>query len=149
MARLARDIMTPDPACCGPNTTLDEVAKLMVQNDCGEIPVIDVNDHAIGVVTDGDIVCRIVAHRMSPIGHTAESCMTRNVVCVHEDESLDRIVSTMERHQIRRVPVVRNGGPASSRRPIWRGMHPSTTLPSWSPRCPERPARPRSSDLED
>ena len=110
MARLARDIMTPDPACCSPNTTLDQVAKMMVHNDCGEIPVIDVNDSVIGVVTDRDIVCRIVAQGMNRIAHTAESCMTRDVVCVREDEALDDIVSKMERHQIRRVPVVRSGG---------------------------------------
>ena len=39
MAQLARDVMTPDPACCTVSMTLDQVAKLMVQNDCGEIPV--------------------------------------------------------------------------------------------------------------
>ena len=61
MAKLARDVMTPDPACCTPNTTLDEVAKLMAQNDCGEIPVVDPGDQIIGVVTDRDIVCRVVA----------------------------------------------------------------------------------------
>jgi CBS domain-containing protein len=110
MARLARDIMTPDPACCGPNTTLDQVAQMMVRNDCGEIPVIDVNDRVVGVVTDRDIVCRIVAQGINPIAHTAESCMTRDVVCVHEDDALDDIVAKMERHQIRRVPVVGNSG---------------------------------------
>lgn len=110
MARLARDIMTPDPACCGPNTTLDQVAKLMVQNNCGEIPIVDINDCVIGVVTDRDIVCRVVAEGMNPIGHTAESCMTPSVVCVREDDPIEKIISTMERHQIRRVPVVRNGG---------------------------------------
>src|SRR5439155_2487567 len=41
MAKLARDVMTPDPACCSPSTTLDQVAKMMVQNNCGEIPIVD------------------------------------------------------------------------------------------------------------
>ena len=40
MAKLARDVMTWDPACCSPGTTLDQVAKLMVQNHCGEIPIV-------------------------------------------------------------------------------------------------------------
>lgn len=110
MARLARDIMTPNPACCGPNTTLDEVAKMMLQNDCGEIPIIDTNDCIIGVITDRDIVCRAVAQGKNPIGYTVESCMSSPVVTVQEDDSLDDIVSTMERHQIRRVPVVSDGG---------------------------------------
>jgi CBS domain-containing protein len=110
MAQLARDIMTPNPACCGPNTTLDEVAKLMVQNDCGEIPVIDVNDCVVGVVTDRDIVCRVVAAGMNPIAHTAASCMTPRVMCVREDASIEDVIAMMEEHQIRRVPVVKDGG---------------------------------------
>ena len=59
MAKLARDVMTTNPACCTPETPLDQVAKLMVQHDCGEIPVIDRAEHVVGVVTDRDIVCRL------------------------------------------------------------------------------------------
>lgn len=110
MAKLAREIMTREPACCSPATPLDEVAKLMLQNDCGEIPIVDTNDCVIGVVTDRDIVCRIVAEGKNPIGYTAESCMTHPVVTVRDDMTLDEVISTMERHQIRRVPVVSDGG---------------------------------------
>ena len=106
MAKLARDVMTPDPACCTPNTTLDEVAKLMAQNDCGEIPVVDVGDTVVGVVTDRDIVCRVVAEGKNPIAYTAETCMSQPAVTVQADASIDEVVSTMEKHQIRRVPVV-------------------------------------------
>jgi len=106
MAKLARDVMTPDPACCTPNTTLDEVAKLMAQNDCGEIPVVDVGDTVVGVVTDRDIVCRVVAEGKNPIAYTAETCMSQPVVTVRSDAPIDEVVSTMEKHQIRRVPVV-------------------------------------------
>lgn len=110
MAKLARDIMTPDPACCSPNTTLDRVAKMMLQNNCGEIPIVDVNDCVVGVVTDRDIVCRIVAEGMNPAAHIAESCMSKPVVTIREDASLAEIISTMEKHQIRRLPVVTDGG---------------------------------------
>jgi CBS domain-containing protein len=110
MAKLARDIMTPNPACCTPNTTLDQVAKLMVQHDCGEIPVIDTSEQPIGVVTDRDIVCRVVAEGKNPMGHTAASCMTQPVVTVRVDSPLDTVVSTMEKHQIRRLPVVDGEG---------------------------------------
>ena len=106
MTKLARDVMTPDPACCTPNTTLDEVAKLMAQNDCGEIPVVDVGDTVVGVVTDRDIVCRVVAEGKNPIAYTAETCMSQPAVTVQADASIDEVVSTMEKHQIRRVPVV-------------------------------------------
>ncbi len=106
MGRIARDVMTPEPACCTADTTLDEIAKLMISNDCGEIPVIDTGDHPIGVVTDRDIVCRVVAEGKNPMAYTAENCMTQPVVTVSEDAPLGEVVSTMEKHQIRRVPVV-------------------------------------------
>jgi CBS domain-containing protein len=110
MAKLARDVMTRDPACCSPNTTLDQVAKMMVQNNCGEIPVVDGSDCPVGVVTDRDIVCRVVAEGKNPTGHTAESCMTTPAITVRADASLDEVISTMEAHRIRRVPVIDDGG---------------------------------------
>ena len=110
MAMMARDIMTREPARCGPNTTVDEIAKLMIQNDCGEIPIVDTQDRPIGVVTDRDIVCRIVAEGKNPIGYTAESCMTSPVVTVGPDEPVEDVVAKMEAHQIRRVLVVADGG---------------------------------------
>ena len=70
MEKRAREVMTPDPACCTPTTTLDQVAKMMIQTDCGEIPVLDVNDRVIGVVTDRDIVCRVVAEGKNPMAYT-------------------------------------------------------------------------------
>ena len=55
MTKLARDVMTPDPARCSVTATLDEVARLMVQHDCGEIPIVDGTDRPVGVITDRDI----------------------------------------------------------------------------------------------
>jgi CBS domain-containing protein len=110
MAKLARDVMTPDPACCTLNTTLDQVAKLMAYNDCGEIPVLDTADQPIGVITDRDIVCRVVAEGKNPSAYTVEHYMTQPVVTVRADASLEEVVSTMEKHQIRRVPVVDDRG---------------------------------------
>jgi CBS domain-containing protein len=52
--------MTADPTSCSATTTLDQVAKLMRQFDWGEIPIVDSKDQLIGVVTDRDIVCRVV-----------------------------------------------------------------------------------------
>jgi CBS domain-containing protein len=102
--------MTLDPACCTPHTTLDQVAKMMVQNDCGEIPVIDHRDQPIGVITDRDIVCRVVAEGKNPTAYTAEMCMSQPVITVRTDDPLDAVLSTMEKHQIRRVPVVDEEG---------------------------------------
>jgi CBS domain-containing protein len=110
MAKLARDVMTPEPACGTANMTLDQVAKLMVQNDCGEIPIVDAADQPIGVITDRDIVCRVVAEGKNPTGHTVEQYMSRPVVTVRADAPIDEVVSTMEAHQLRRVPVVDDRG---------------------------------------
>src|SRR5918999_3580011 len=110
MTKLARDVMTPDPVCCTPNATLDEVAKLMAHNDCGEIPVVDTADRPIGVITDRDIVCRVVAEGKNPIAHRVEDYMSQPVVTVREDAPLHEVVATMEKHQIRRIPVVDGSG---------------------------------------
>jgi CBS domain-containing protein len=110
MPKYARDVMTTDPACCTPNMTLDQVAKLMVQNDCGEIPVIDRDERPIGVVTDRDIVCRVVADGKNPMAHTVEECMSQPVVTVDVNTPVHDVVTTMEKHQIRRVPVVDEHG---------------------------------------
>ena len=110
MAKLAQDVMTPKPACCSPTTTLDQVAKLMVQNDCGGIPVVDTRDQPIGMITDRDIVTRAVADGKNPMGHTVEQYMSQPVVTVRTSAALDEVLSTMEKHQIRRIPVVDDSG---------------------------------------
>jgi CBS domain-containing protein len=110
MTKLARDVMTENPACCTPETPLDQVAKMMLQSDCGEIPVIDRAEHPIGVVTDRDIVCRVVAENKNPAAYTADICMTTPVVTVPTTATLDDVLRTMEQYQVRRVPVVDEEG---------------------------------------
>lgn len=106
MSKLAKEIMTPAPQCCSAETTLNEVANMMVEADCGEIPVTDASNRLIGVITDRDIVCRAVAKGKNPTAVTAAECMTEPVVVVNEDTSLADVISVMEENQIRRVPVV-------------------------------------------
>ena len=110
MSRTARDVMTADPACCSPQTTLDQVAKMMVLNDCGEIPVIDSANRPIGVITDRDIVCRVVADSKHPMAHTAEQYMSQPVLTVEADAAMDDVVALMEKHQMRRALVVDETG---------------------------------------
>ena len=110
MSNLARNVMTSNPQCCSADTPLNEVAKLMVECDCGEIPVVDSAKKLVGVVTDRDIVCRAVAKNMNTASAKASEVMTSPVVSVAEDCLLDDVVATMEEHQIRRVPVLDAGG---------------------------------------
>jgi CBS domain-containing protein len=110
MAKLARDVMTADPACCSPDTTLDQIARLMIENDCGEIPIVDRSDRPIGVITDRDIVCRAVAEGKNPMAYTAAGFMTTPVETVAADAPLDDVIAIMEQRQIRRIPVVDGDG---------------------------------------
>lgn len=107
-----KDIMTPGPACCTPDTTLRRVAEMMVEHDCGEIPVVEnaASMKPVGVITDRDITCRTVAKGLNPLTLTVAECMTTPCVTVTPDTPLDECCRVMEEKQIRRVPVVDAGG---------------------------------------
>ena len=101
-----RSIMTPNPACCSPETTLRDVARMMMDNDCGQIPVIDQDRRPLGVITDRDIAVRAVAESADPSSATADIYMTSPATTVSAQGSLDECAALMEQHQIRRVVVV-------------------------------------------
>lgn len=107
-----KDVMTADPACCTPDTPLPEVAGLMVDNDCGGIPVVEskTSKRPIGVVTDRDIVCRTIANNVNPLEKTAADCMTTPIVTVKPDLPVEECCRIMEEKQIRRVPVIDDQG---------------------------------------
>jgi len=107
-----KDVMTPTPACCTADTSLEEVANLMVENDCGAIPVVDSDDSKkpVGLITDRDIVCRAVAEGLNPLELTANDCMTSDVLTVTEQSSFEECCRLMEEKQVRRVPVVDANG---------------------------------------
>src|ERR687883_705188 len=107
-----KEIMTPDPVCCTPDTMLQRVAEMMVEHDCGEIPVVEnmASMRPVGVITDRDITCRTVAKGLNPLVMTVTECMTTPCVTVTPDTSLDECCRVLEENQIRRVPVVDAGG---------------------------------------
>jgi CBS domain-containing protein len=108
----ARDLMTPNPACAVMATSLHEVARMMVDCDCGEIPVVERQDlrKPVGVVTDRDIVTRAVAAGQNPLSMSAADVMTSPAVTALETDDADTVKHLMETHQIRRVPVVTRTG---------------------------------------
>jgi CBS domain-containing protein len=107
-----KEMMTPDPMCCTGDTSLADVARLMVVKDCGEIPVVEdtVSRLPIGVVTDRDIVCRTIANDLNPLDLTAADCMSKPIVTVTPDMSLEECCRIMEEKLIRRMPVVDDRG---------------------------------------
>lgn len=107
-----KEVMTADPACCIPETALQEVAQMMVDHDCGEIPVVDNKETKlpVGVITDRDIVCRTVAQGVNPLDLTVADCMSSPCVAVTPDMSIAECSRIMEENKIRRVPVVDAAG---------------------------------------
>lgn len=111
MAKKVKDIMTENPVCCTSETPLEEVARMMLENDCGCIPVVTgSNRKPLGTVTDRDITIRAVAQGKNPLQLKAADCMTPSVVTVIEDDSVDDCCQKMEEHKIRRVVVVNSAG---------------------------------------
>jgi CBS domain-containing protein len=86
-----KDIMTASPACCTPDTELSEAARLMVEHDCGEIPVVDAKESmkTVGVITDRDITCRAVGAGKNPLTMKVRNCMSTPVVTIDRDATLD------------------------------------------------------------
>src|SRR3989337_1174111 len=103
-----QEIMTKDPACCTADTGLQEVAKMMVDNDCGCIPIVDNKNSKkpVGIITDRDIATRVVAEGRNPLDLTANDAMTTNVVTVTPQTSVEECCNLMEEHQLRRIAVV-------------------------------------------
>lgn len=104
----AVQIMTNEPVCCLPETPIQEVAKLMVKFDCGEIPVVDTlkDRRIVGVITDRDICCRTVGKGLNPLEMKTSDVMTFPAVYAKLDDSLDKCCELMETNKIRRIPVV-------------------------------------------
>jgi CBS domain-containing protein len=105
-----REIMSASARCCSPNASLVEVAQLMVEQDCGEIPICDESGKPVGVLTDRDIVCRLVAKGKEPTTLTAEDCMSSPVVTVTAETTIEDCARLMEQYQVRRLPVVDDAG---------------------------------------
>ena len=103
-------VMTANPACCTAETPLRDVARMMIDNDCGEIPVVDDRGVPVGVVTDRDITIRIVAEGRDTMNATAQDCMSAPAKTVREDSTIKDATALMESAKIRRVPVVGDGG---------------------------------------
>ena len=105
-----RSVMTATPAFCTTDTPLRDVSRMMADNDCGLIPVVDATNAPIGVVTDRDIAVRIVAQGRDANSARAADCMSTPVTTVTEDSGLTECCEAMETQQVRRVPVVDAGG---------------------------------------
>jgi len=103
-----RDIMTPNPRTAEPDTTLEEIATLMKEEDVGAIPVME-DGRVAGVVTDRDIVLRCIAEGKDPTECAAEDIMSEGVKTIAPDADVDEAADLMAEAQVRRLAVVQNG----------------------------------------
>jgi CBS domain-containing protein len=107
-----REIMTPSPAFATPETNLRDVARMMEENDCGAIPVMEggASGRALGVLTDRDITIRTIAHGKNPFETRAGDVMTGPPVCIESGKDVEDAADLMGEKQVRRLIVVDESG---------------------------------------
>src|SRR5688500_15570130 len=104
----ARDVMTKDLVYASPQDTIVQVAQLMKNEDIGPVLIVD-NDESktlIGIVTDRDMVLKIIAEGHDPQTTRVEEAMSKKLVTCRADDDLDVAMKAMAQFQLRRIPVV-------------------------------------------
>ena len=103
---VARDIMTPDPQCVKEDETLVDAARLMRDLDVGALPICGNDERLKGMLTDRDIVVKCIADGGDPSSVTAGSLGQGKPVTIGADDDIREALEVMQRHQVRRLPVI-------------------------------------------
>jgi CBS domain-containing protein len=111
MARCG-DVMTREPMCCEPTDSIPRIAQLMKSEDVGAVPVVEskTSRKLVGIVTDRDIVVKVVADGKTVEKSTARDAMTNNPVTCREDDDVSQAVARMAERKVRRIPIVDGNG---------------------------------------
>ena len=109
MANLVRHVMTEDPKTLSSSMAVADAAGIMANYDVGAVPVVDDEGTLAGIVTDRDIVIRVVANRDDPTQVLLGDIATRTTVEATPDSELIDASQMMAEHQIRRLPVTKDG----------------------------------------
>jgi len=103
-------LMSRPVQTCHPEDSLDTAARLMWDNDCGAIPVVDADDKLVGIITDRDI-CMAAMFQAKPLqAIPVAAVMTRQVYACEAADSIETAERMMQLRQVRRVPVLADGG---------------------------------------
>lgn len=107
-----RDVMTKDPASCQPADSITKVAGLMKQEDVGSVPIVESAEsrRLTGIITDRDIVVKVIAAGRAADSTTVRDAMTPNPASCRETDDVDQAVKLMKERQVRRMPIVDAGG---------------------------------------
>lgn len=100
-----RDLMTENPSSCERGTPVAEAAKVMARENVGSVPVVE-GGRLVGVVTDRDLVVRLLAEGRDPQSTTVDEIASSEPVTLSPDDGLDQALQLLARHQVRRLPVV-------------------------------------------
>ncbi len=126
---LSKDVMTTPVISVLPDTTVREIAKLLLKRGISAVPVLDADGKLLGIVSEGDLLRRTetgterqpswwltligdadtVHDYIGSHGTRATDVMTREVVSVNEAATLAAVATLLEKHRIKRVPVMRDG----------------------------------------
>jgi CBS domain-containing protein len=106
MAKTAREIMTQSAECIGENDSILDAAKMMAKNDIGAMPICGEDNRLKGVITDRDIVVKVIAEGRDPSQVRAGELGEGKPVTIGADDSISLAIKTMGDHQVRRLPVI-------------------------------------------
>ncbi len=104
----ARDIMTPDVECIGERETLLDAARKLAELNVGAMPICGEDNRLKGMLTDRDIVVKVLAEGKDPSSTKAGELGQGdgNTVTIGADDSIDEALRTMIDHRVRRLPVI-------------------------------------------
>jgi CBS domain-containing protein len=102
----AREIMSTGAECANVNDTLVDAAKKMRDLDVGALPICGDDDRLKGMITDRDIVVRVVAEGRDPSSCKVSELAQGKPVTIGADDSVEEALSTMSQHGVRRLPVI-------------------------------------------
>ncbi|WP_199828082.1 MULTISPECIES: CBS domain-containing protein [unclassified Streptomyces] len=102
----ARDIMTPEPECIDAESTVLEAAKKLARLDVGALPICGTDHKLKGMITDRDIVTKVLAVGKDPASCKAGELAQGEAVTIGADDDASEILRTMSEHHVRRLPVI-------------------------------------------
>ena len=107
MAKTARDIMTPECNCIGEMDTVLDAAERLAELDVGAMPICGQDDRLKGMITDRDIVVKVIAQGLNPANTPVSDLATQGeVVTIGADDPVEEVLRTMTEHKVRRLPVI-------------------------------------------
>lgn len=102
----AREIMTPEPECVRTSDTVLDAAKRMTDLQVGAMPICGEDNQLKGMLTDRDIVVKVLAEGKDPRAVSAGELAQGEAVTIGADDDAEEILRTMSQHQVRRLPVI-------------------------------------------